>query len=151
MRRGELSNEVLPRVYLVFEGLLGILPDTKTKTLELLARKRKKYKEAASYYQLNIPTSGGMRDLYWRHRFRVDVITFIDPAFVSPVRNRLDSKNLLFGDVHYYSGPQELAMDMVYDQSILGVLDPDPKNALAYGSKGRYCSPTQLDLLRILV
>ena len=151
MRRGELSNEVLPRVYLVFEGLLGILPDAKTRTLEAVARKRKKWEQAAGYYQLNIPTSGGMRDLYWRHRFRVDVITFIDPAFVSPVRNRLDSRNLLFGDVHYYESPQHLALDMVYDQSILGVLDPDPKNALAYGSKGRYCSPTQLDLLRILV
>lgn len=151
MRRGELSNEVLPRVYLVFEGLIGLLPDAKTKTFEALARKRKKWVQAAEYYQLNLPTSGGMRDLYWRHGFRVDVVTFIDPAFVSAVRDRLNSKNLLFGDVHYYANPQELAFEMVYDQSILGVLDPDPKNALTYGSKGRYCSPTQLDLLRILV
>jgi len=150
MRRGELSNEVLPRVYIVFEGLIGVLPDAKSKTLEALARKRRKYNDAVKYYQLNIPTMGGLRDLYWRHRFRVDAITFIDPAFVSPVRDRLDSRNLLFGDVHYYASPQDLAVDMVYDQSILGVLDPDPKNALAYGSKGRYCSPSQLDLLRIL-
>lgn len=151
MRRGELSSEVLPRVYVVFEGLIGILPDAVTKTKEALARKRKKWEQAAGYYQLNLPTSGGMRDLYWRHRFRVDVITFIDPAFVSPVRDRLDSRNLLFGDVHYYPSPQELAQDMVYDQSILGVLDPNPNNALAYGSKGHYCSPGQLDLLKILI
>lgn len=151
MRRGELSNEVLPRVYIVFEGLIGILPDAKVRTLEALARKRKKWEQAVQYYQLNLPTQGGMKDLYWRHRFRVDVITFIDPSFVSPVRDRLDSKNLLFGGVHYYSSPQELAQDMVYDQSILGVLDPDPKHALAYGSKGRHCPPAQLNLLGLLV
>jgi hypothetical protein len=150
MKRGELSNEILPRVYVVFEGLVGILPDAKTRTLEALARKRKKWEQAASYYQLNVPTAGGMRDLYWRHRFRVDVITFIDPAFVSAIRNRLDSRNLLFGDVHYYT-VDELVSDLIYDPSIIGVLDPDPKHALVYGSKGHYCPPSQLNLLQILV
>lgn len=150
MRRGELSNEVLPRVYIVFEGLIGVLPDTKTKTLEALARKRKKWEQAVSYYQLNVPTSRGMRDLYWQRRFRVDVVTFIDPAFVYPLLNKLDSRNLLFGDVIYYIDATELAHDMVYDQSIIGVLDPDPKHALVYGSRGHYCAPSQLNLLQIL-
>lgn len=150
MKRGELSNQVLPRIYVVFENLIGILPDTKTKTLEAIARKRKKWDVAAGYYQLNIPTSQGMRDLYWRHQFRVDVITYIDPAFVSAIRGRLDSRNLLFGDVHYFTR-EELLLDLTYDPSILGVLDPDPMRALAYGSKGRYCPSDKLDLLKILI
>jgi hypothetical protein len=150
MRRGELSNEVLPRVYLVFEGLLGSIPDAKTSVLEKVARKRKKWEQVADCYKLNTPTSGGMRDLYWRHRFRIDVITFIDPAFVSPLRNKLDSKNLLFGDVHYYDMP-DLLTDLIYDQSILMVLDADPAHTLTYGSKGRICSPSQLDLLKTMV
>lgn len=151
MRRGELSSERLPRVLIVFEGLVGILPDVKTTALEALARKRKRWEQAAGYYRLNIPTSGGMRDLYWRHNHRVDVITFIDPAFVSPIRDRLDSRNLLFGDVHYYADPVELSQDLTYDRSILGVLDPNPSHALAYGSRGRYCSPEQLNLMGILI
>lgn len=150
MLKGELSNERLPRVLVVFEGLVGILPDVKSTALEALARKRKKWDVAVGYYQLNIPTSGGMRDLYWRHNYRVDVITFIDPALVSPIRDRLDSRNLLFGDVHYYTMP-ELLSDLTYDRSILGVLDPDPGHALSYGSRGRYCSPDQLNLMQILV
>lgn len=148
MQKGELSNSVLPRVYVVFEGLLGILPDAKTRALESIARKRKKWETAAGYYQLNIPTSRGIRDLYRRHNFRVDVITFTDPAFVSAIRNRLDSKNLLFGDVHYYD-LEELLADLTYDPSVLMVLDPDPNHLLTYGSRGRYCSPDQLDLLKL--
>lgn len=151
MRKGELSNDVLPRVYIVFEGLVGILPDAKSKVLEGLARKRRKWAEAVDQYQLNLPTSGGLRDLYWRHRFRVDVVTFIDPKFVEPIRSKLDSRNVLFGDVHYYTTPFDLAQDLVYDPAIIGVLDGDPARILTYGAKGRYCPPNQLDLLKILI
>lgn len=151
MKRGELSNEILPRVYLVFEGLVGVLPDTKTLALEKLARKRKKWNQVAEYYRINTNTSVGIRDLYWRHHFRVDIVTFISPEFVSPIRDRLDSKNLLFGDVHYYENHIELSRDLTYDRSILGVLDPEPSHALSYGSRGRYCSPEQLNLMGVLV
>lgn len=150
MLKGNLSNDVLPRVYVVFEGLLGTLPDTKTKGLETLARKRKKWDKAIEYYQLNVQTTRGMRDLYWRHRFRVDIITFIDPSCVSPIREKLDSRNILFGNVHYYT-TDELLSDLTYDQGVLAVLDPEPSRQLLWGSKGRYCAPEQLNLLNIIV
>lgn len=149
MYKGDLSSETLPRVYIVFENLIGLLPNTKDRIAEQLARKRKKWEQAASYYQLNINTSQGIRDLYWRQRFRVDVVTFIDPDFVSAIRDRLDSRNLLFGDVHYFDTDMLLA-DLKYDPSILGVLDPDPSRILTWGSKGRYCSSEQFNLLPLL-
>lgn len=150
MRRGELSSQTLPRVYVVFENLIGLLPDAKTRLAEQLARKRKKWNKAIDYYQLNINTSQGIRDLYWRRNFRVDVITFIDPEFVSAIRDKLDSRSLLFGDVHYYDTDLLLA-DLTYDPAILAVLDPDPSRILTWGSKGRYCSPQQMNLINILV
>lgn len=150
MRNGELSNVRLPRAYIVFENLIGLLPDRKSKLAHDLAIKLKKWEQAAAYYQLNIQTSQGMRDLYFNRNFNVDVITFIDPAFVNPLRDRLDSRNLLFGGVHYYD-KQELLGDLTYDPSILAVLDPDPSRILTWGSKGRYCSPEQLNLLNLIV
>lgn len=149
MRKGELSSETLPRVYVVFEGLIGLLPDTKSRVAEKLARSRKKWDQAIEYYQLNVDTSQGMRDLYWRHRFRVDVVTFIDPAFVSAIRTKLDSRNLLFGDVHYYDTDTMLA-DLTYDPAVLAIMDPDPQRILTWGSKGRYCSAQQFNLIKIL-
>lgn len=150
MRKGELSSETLPRAYVVFENLIGLLPDAKTKAAEFAARKLKKWDQAAAYYQINIDTSQGMRDLYWRRNFRVDVITFIDPAFVSAIRDRLDSRNLLFGDVHYYDKEMLLA-DLTYDPAIIAVLDPDPSRILTWGRKGRYCSAQQLNLINLIV
>lgn len=149
MKRGELSSETLPRAYVVFENLVGLLPSPKDRIAESLARKRKKWDQAADYYQLNIKTSQGIRDLYWVRHFRVDVITFIDPGFVSAIRDKLDSRNLLFGGVHYYDTDLLLA-DLTYDPAIIKVLDPDPKRVLTWGSKGAYCSSEQFDLLKLL-
>jgi hypothetical protein len=136
-------------VYVVFENLVGLLPSPKDRIAESLARKRKKWDQAADYYQLNIKTSQGIRDLYWVRHFRVDVITFIDPGFVSAIRDKLDSRNLLFGGVHYYDTDLLLA-DLTYDPAIIKVLDPDPKRVLTWGSRGSYCSSEQFDLLKLL-
>jgi pullulanase/glycogen debranching enzyme len=150
MRKGELSSETLPRVYVVFENLIGLLPSTKDRIAEQLARKRKKWEQAADYYQLNIHTAQGIRDLYWRQRFRVDIVTFIDPGFVSAIRNKLDSRNLLFGDVHYYD-QETLMADLTYDPAVIAVLDPDPSRLLTWGSKGKYCSSDQINLLNLIM
>lgn len=149
MRKGELSNEVLPRIYIVFEGLVGVLPDTKSKALEALARKRKQWDKAVGHYVLNEPTKQGLRDVYFRYNFRVDVLTFHGQGFADAVVDKLNSKNLLFGGVQAYD-EGELLHDLTYDRSILAVLDPDPSRMLRWGSKGKYCTPEQLDLMKLI-
>jgi hypothetical protein len=149
MLKGELSNQVLPRVYIVFEGLVGILPDAKHKALEALHRKRKHWDKAVNQYTLNEPTKQGVRDLYWRHNFRVDVLTFHGPDFADAVRDRLDQKNILLGDVVAYD-EGELMYELTYDRSILAVLDPAPERMLRWGSKGRYTSPEDLNLMGLI-
>jgi hypothetical protein len=150
VQKGSLSNETLPRVYVVFENLIGLPPSSaKDRTAELLARKRKKWQQAADYYQLNINSAQGIRDLYWVRRFRVDVVTFIDPGFVSAIRDKMDSRNLLFGGVHYYD-KLGLIGELKTDPAIIGVLDPDPQRVLTWGSKGKYCNSDQINLLNLI-
>lgn len=149
MQKGELSNEVLPRIYVVFEGLVGVLPDARHKALEALHRRRGHWDKAVNQYTLSINTKQGLRDIYWRHHYRVDVLTFYGNDFADAVRDRLDSANLLFGDVVAYD-PQELQYELTYDRSILAVLDPDPAHVLTYGSKGRVVSPSQLNLMALI-
>jgi hypothetical protein len=61
----------------------------------------------------------------------------------------MDSRNLLFGDVHYYD-TETLMADLTYDPAIIAVLDPDPTRILTWGSKGRYCDSTQFNLINLL-
>lgn len=149
MMKGELSNTVLPRVYIVFEGLVGIIPDTKSKALEALHRKRRQWDKAVNQYVLNEPTKQGIRDVYFRYNFRVDILTFHGADFADAVRNKLDQKNLLFGDVVAYD-EQELMHELIYDRSILAVLDPATERMLRWGSKGKLCSPEQLNLMSLI-
>lgn len=149
MMKGELSSQVLPRTLVVFEGLLGILPDTKSKALEALYRKRKQWDKAVKQYRLSEPTKQGIRDVYWRHHYRVDILTFLGADFADAVRDRLDQKNLLFGDVVTYD-QQELMYELTYDRSILAVLDPAPERMLTWGSRGRYTTPEDLNLMGII-
>lgn len=149
MMKGELSNTVLPRVYIVFEGLVGVLPDTKSKALEALHRKRKQWDKAVNQYVLTPNTSQGMRDMYWRYNFRVDILTFHGADFADAVRDRLDQRNLLFGDVVSFE-EQELLHELTYDRSILAVLDPAPERMLRWGSKGRHVTPDQLNLMQLI-
>lgn len=149
MMKGELSNTVLPRVYIVFEGLVGILPDTKSKALEALARKRRQWGKAVNQYTLNEPTKQGMRDVYFRYNFRIDILTFYGADFADAVRDKLDQKNLLFGDVVAYE-EAELMHELVYDRSILAVLDPATERMLRWGSKGKHCTPDQLNLMGLI-
>lgn len=150
MRKGELSTEVLPRLYIVFEGLVGILPDTKSKALETLHRKRKQYDKAVAQYTLSEPTKQGLRDLYWRYNFRVDVLTFYGQEFADAVRDRLDSRNLLFGDVVTYD-ESELLYELTYDRSIMLVLDPAEERVLRWGRKGRFVTSDDLNLASFIM
>lgn len=149
MMKGELSTSVLPRIYIVFEGLVGIIPDTKSRALEALHRKRKDWRKAANQYVLNEPTKQGLRDAYFRYNFRVDVLTFYGSDFADAVRDRLDQKSLLFGDVVAYD-QGELLHELTYDRSIMAVLDPAPERMLTWGSKGRHCTPDQLNLMGLI-
>lgn len=149
MHKGELSNSVLPRIYIVFEGLVGIIPDTKSRALEALYRKRRDWTKAVNQYTLNEPTKQGLRDTYFRYNFRVDVLTFHGADFADAVRAKLDSKSLLFGDVVAYD-QDELLHELTYDRSILAVLDPAPERMLTWGGKGRHCTPTQLNLMELI-
>lgn len=149
MLKGALSSQKLPRIYVVFEGLLGVFPDTKSKALEALYRKRKRWDKAVNQYVLNEPTKQGLRDVYFRYNFRVDILTFYGEDFADAVRRKLDQKNLLFGDVVFYD-ELELLHELTYDRSILAVLDPAPERLLRWGSKGRYTTVEDLNLMGVI-
>lgn len=149
MRKGELSNQPLPKVYVVFEDLIGSLVSPKDRLSFQVLMKRKKWEEAINLFTLSTSSSQGIMNLHWNHSFRVDVVTFLDKNLVPAIRQRLDSRNLLFGDVVYYDVPELLAT-MTMDPSILTIFDPEPSRVLTWGSRGRYCTKDQLDYMRLL-
>lgn len=149
MRKGELSNEVLPKVYVVFEDLIGSLTTPKDRLSFQVLMKRRKWEEAVNLFDISLYSKQSLVNIHWIHNFRVDVVTFLDKNLVPAIRGVLDKRSLLFGDVLYYKVP-ELSASLTMDPSILAVLDPDPARYLTWGGRGRYCTRNHLDYMKLL-
>lgn len=149
MEQGDISNEVSPRLLIVWEHLLGILP---SKQHEAKARgylKIKRYKQAANTFVLNEELARRIWDITWRLKFSVDVVTWIGPEFAIALSERIDREDLPIGHVTYEE-PHQFARKLAYLQHVAAVYDPDPSHQFAWGSKGRIISPARPDLVGVL-
>lgn len=143
MQNGDISNEVSPRLVLVYEGLLGLLPTPRARAGEALARKTHQWKRAAKAYEINEPLARVIWDTVWRYRYSVDVITYLGEDFADAVEARLDDEGLPVGRV-WADSPQRLARRLALMPDVAAVYDNE--NHLIYGSKGRTlpAAPTTL-------
>lgn len=147
MKNGDISNEVVPRLALVFEGLVGVLSSPREQAVEALARKAKRWKRAVSAYSLNDPMVRRIWDTTWRLGFNIDVVTFLGEGFCSALRERLEDEDQLPISKVWASTPQRLSREIAYMPELAAIYDPDPSHRFTYGGKGRIIDPTHPELL----
>jgi hypothetical protein len=140
VEKGNISNEVVPRLLIVFEGLIGLLPTPAALAKEAAYRKTHRWKRAVNCYEINEVMAKHIWDLTWRKNFSIDVVTFMGSDFAAELRNRLDDERLPLGTVRS-STPGLLSRELAYDPSVFAVYDPDPTHVFTYGGKGRVLDP----------
>lgn len=140
MEGGDISNEFPPRILLVFEGLIGLLPGKKAEAQFAVYRRTRRYTKAAGLFELNEPVARRIWELTWRFRRAVDAVTFLGEEFVAPIQQRMDDEQLPIGHL-VATQPHLLARELAYRPDIVAVYDPDPNHAFTYGSKGRHADP----------
>lgn len=147
MQGGDISNEVSPRLVVVFEGLLGVLPDRKERRVETVVRKfgrrAQQQKRAVSAYEINEPLARVIWDTVWRYRYSVDVVTYLGAEFAEALTERLDVEGLPIGRV-WADEPHKLARRIAHMPDVAAIYDNE--NHLMYGGKGRIlpAAPTTL-------
>jgi hypothetical protein len=146
MRGNDLANVVVPRDVLVFEGLLGLLPDVRTRAVEAKFRKRGKWKQAVACYEINELLARKVWDLTWRFSFEVDLLTYLGYEFAEALAARMDREAMPFHRV-YHEKPELLARTLAIQPDIRNVYDPDPGHQFSFGSKGRIIQPHDAHLL----
>jgi hypothetical protein len=134
MQGGDISNEVSPRLVVVFEGLLGNLPTSRTRAGEAVARRAHQWKRAVKAYEINEPLAHVIWDTVWRHRYSVDVITYLGDEFAEALEWRLDIEGLPIGRI-WADEPKKLARRLAHMPDVAAIFDNE--NHLIYGSKGR--------------
>jgi hypothetical protein len=146
MERGDISNEVSPRLVIVWENLLGLLPTKAHEAKVSTYLKFKRYGRAVNVFELNEMLARRIWDVTWRLKFSVDVVTYVNDDFADEVRDRLDREDLPVGHV-WHKTPQVLARELAYMPHVAAIYDPNPSHRFTYGSKGRIISPQNPDLI----
>lgn len=134
MKHGDLSNQPSPRIVVVFEGAIGILPKENEKKYHKAVNK-KHWTEAVGYYELQELMLRKILDLTWRQNFNVQIVTWMGEEAANAIKQVLDEENIPVRGV-FSSTPSRLSRDLAYNPDIMAVYDPDPDHRFTYGSKG---------------
>lgn len=140
MIRGEISNEVVGRLLLVFEGVVADLPDAKARAKFDGYRKVRAYKRAVSQFVINEQMAKVIWDTVWRRSYSVDVVTFLGEDMVEFVEERIEHEGLPIGRVWTEEKPM-LARSLNYRPDVIGVYHADPRDFAMFGGKGQLIDP----------
>lgn len=132
MRDGDLSNEVVPRLLLVWEGAIAFCTDEK-KEQHYLGKQN--FQGLAGIYTANDLMISKMWDVTKRQSVTMDVITYYPAGFIPPLEQWLEDEGVPYGAC-WSADPQVLARKLAHMPDVARVYDPDPQRAMAYGSKG---------------
>lgn len=148
MQHGNLSNQVMPSIVIVFEGSVGLLPEDKLKDYNK-AVSRNRWWEAVDLFQLSRPYLSKFLDLVWNKGFNLEICTWMghgteyDDAALR-ISERFDFENVPVYSV-WSSTPDRLARESSYLPRIARIYDPEIGHAFKYGGKGVYLTdPNQL-------
>ena len=145
MYKGDISNEVSPRLVVVFEGLLGVLPNARVRAAESVARKARRWKKAVSLWEINELAGRAIWDVTMRKHQTVDVATYLGEEFAEALAERLDDENLPISKV-WATEPHLLARELAYRPDLAAIYDPNPAHQFTYGGKGRILGPESANL-----
>lgn len=143
MKNGDLSNVVVPRLVLVFEGALGFLPADRMLEYNTLGS-RGDWWRAARCWDLNELMMQKIWDVVFRQSFQLEVVTYAGPdELAEALQVRFDEENLPISRT-LASTPARMARRLAYAPDIAAVYDADRDNAFKYGGKGRLLTSVHL-------
>jgi hypothetical protein len=135
MEKGNLSNEVTPKILLVFEGAVGWLPEDRRKTYDKLVRKGQ-WLYAAYEWELNDLMLRKIWDVMFRRGQDIEIITYISQEFADAIAYRLDEEDVPVRKV-WSTTPAILSRKIALMPDVAVIFDPDPEHQFTYGGKGR--------------
>lgn len=135
MQGGNLSNVVVPRVLVVFEGLIAYLGTDKVAAYNELGS-RGDWAGAIDLWEFNPLALAKINDLIIRRDIKVEVVSFVMPREgAQALAERFDEESVPVSRV-ISSTPDRTARRLAYGPDIIRVYCPDMRHALMCGGKG---------------
>lgn len=150
MQGGDISNQVVARIVIVWDNLLGVLPSKPAEAKFSTYMRLKRWKRAVGLYEINELLARQIWDLTWRYDYSVDVVTFLGgDDFAEAVEARLDREGLPIGHV-WYEPADSLARSLAYRPTVACVIHANPHHQFTFGSKGRILDPSSPSLVGVI-
>lgn len=146
MQGGDLSSDLVPRLVLVFEHLVGVVPSTPAKVAYEALTRAKRWGRAVEMLAVNEPLARQMWHITWHLGYQLEVVTYLSEKAVDGVQHWIDEKDLPVHRV-WYTDPNKLARKIATMPDLAAIFDPDPAHQLTFGRKGRIINPAQPDIL----
>lgn len=146
MQGGDLANDLVPRFVLVFENLIGVVPNSLSGVGYASFIRTKRWKRAVNYLVVNDLLAKQMWHVTWHLNYQLEVITYLHADAVQPIEDWIDEQDLPVHRV-WYAEPNKLARKIATMPDLAAIFDPDPAHQLTYGKKGRIINPAQPDIL----
>ena len=123
MQGGDLANDLLPRLVLVFENLVGILPEqVRHRAVYSSFVKAKRWRRAVNLLQVNEPLARQMWHVTWHLHHQIEVVTWLNPDAVEPLQAWVDRNDLPVHRV-WHIEPNKLARKIATMPDLAAVLD----------------------------
>jgi hypothetical protein len=151
VKDGDISNQISPRLLIVWEGLLALPPDEEDKSrfgAWIDARRYGKTRAIVDAFRLNEEMAKHIWDITWRKGFSVDVVTFMGHQYLPAIERWIDRHDLPVGHVTDDT-PDTLARRLAYMPHVAAVYDHDPARRFTYGGKGRLMDPEHPDFFGV--
>lgn len=138
MEKGDLGNEEVPRLLIVFEGAVGYLADDDAVKAHDKAVSKGHWDDALAQYTLFGLMLQKIWDLTFRSTVTIEVVTFTGPEFADLLAARLNDEDVPVHKV-WATTPGALARKLPYMPAVFAVYDADAAHVLTYpAGKGRY-------------
>jgi hypothetical protein len=138
VRGGDIEAFVALRFVFVFDGLLAKLPDSRKKLYKgyLIAHQ---WKRAFCLWDINRMGLAHLRDVYWRHDFRIDVVTWQPPEIAELIGGFFDESNIPVTHTSAFE-PEHFERELAYMPDVVKVFHGDQSMPFRFGGKGRLVS-----------
>lgn len=147
MKNNDIANAVVPHDVIVFEGLLGLLPeDAKSIAAEEKFRRKRKWDKAVACYEMNEMLARKIWYMVWHHSAEYDVMTYLGKEFAEELEKRIEEEGLPIRRV-FADDPYIFARSLILMPDVRTVYDPNPFNRFVFGKKGRVLLPDQFNML----
>lgn len=146
MQKGDISNQVSPRLLVVFENLVGLLETPTDRAKFDTYKKFHQWKRAVNLFTVNEELAKHAWDITWRYGYTLDCVTWMQDELADHVESWLDDQGLPFSSFRTYD-PNKLARRIATMPDVAAIYDPDIRHRFLFGSKGRILSPDNPNLM----